>query len=330
MGIHWIASEQAYLLIFLLIPILLLVYRAFHAKVIYRALGAQVEGMVFLKHASWIRFCVTSGAFFIGLLFLMISLLRPAWNKHEEKIVSEGRDLFIALDISKSMLAQDCLPNRLECAKKKIKLLVNELRSDRVGLLLFAGSSMVSCPLTSDIKAFSLFLDQIDSTSIASGSTAIDKAIMHVMNIFKKMGDKKNKLLVIFTDGEDFSPNLSQVKKEAADQGLALFTVGIGTIQGAPIPLYDHYANQIGHQKNQNGEVVISQLGEQTLSQLAQDVGGTYIKSTDDNQDIKIIAKSVRKFDKERSEERKIMRYEDQFRYFLMVSFICFLIEWLL
>ena len=142
--------------------------------------------------------------------------------------------------------------------------------------------------------------------------------------------DKKTKLLVVFTDGEDFSSNLKQYKQQARDCNLRIFTVGVGTLEGAPIPLYNERGKQIGHQKDKKGNVVISQLNEDVLSSLARDAGGTYIAVTPDSQDMKQVVSMIQRFEKEKFEDKKISHFEDRYNYFILSSFLCFGAEWLL
>src|SRR5579872_3626291 len=172
----------------------------------------------------------------VGFLFLCIALLRPQWSKSEETVAQSGRDVYIALDISRSMLASDSKPNRLICAKEKIKRLLKKLSCERVGLILFSGSAFVQCPLTADYAAFYLYLDAVDAELISSGTTALDQAIRQALSSFEATPGRKNKLLVLFTDGEDFSHNLHDIKQEAAQAGLSIFTIGVGTPEGAPVP----------------------------------------------------------------------------------------------
>jgi Ca-activated chloride channel family protein len=266
----------------------------------------------------------------IAFLFLFIAILRPQWNKSEEMVMQEGRDLYIGLDISRSMLAVDCKPNRLVYAKEKIKKLLKNLSCERVGLILFSGSAFVQCPLTSDYSAFYLYLDAVDAELISSGTTALDKAIQQALQSFSTMPDRKNKLLVLFTDGEDFSHNLSGIKKEAAQENLSIFTIGIGTTEGAPVPLFDAHGVQVGHQKDAKGNVVISRLNEGILHALSHDAGGHYIRATSNDDDIFTFVRAVQSREKEVIGERKIARFEDQYHYFLLVSFICLALEWLL
>jgi Ca-activated chloride channel family protein len=283
-----------------------------------------------LQHYSFIKSVLKVVLFGAGIFFLVVALMRPQWSETEEKVAQEGRDVIIALDISRSMLAQDLSPDRLTFAKNKIKQLVQSLRSERVGLILFSGATFLQCPLTNDVSAFNMFLNTIDVDTIASGSTAVEQAIKEAISIFKKLPARKSKLLVVFTDGEDFSSNLAQVKQEAAAIGLHIVTVGVGTEQGAPIPLYDRKSEQVGHQLDGQGKVVISRLNEGILYRLAEDTGGVFVPISQDDSDIKKIHTFVTSFEKERLEDRFVRQFQEQYRYPLLISFICLALEWLL
>lgn len=327
-GIHWGSLTNMWCLFLVVIAALLLFLRYKKQRKAHISLvGVHRE---FLRNVSPKKQFLKCILMTIGFFFLCLALLRPQWNKSEETIMQEGRDLYIALDISRSMLATDCKPNRLIFAKEKIKGLVKKLSCERVGLILFSGSAFVQCPLTSDYSAFYLYLDAVDAELISSGTTALDQAVQQALTSFASTPDRKSKLLVLFTDGEDFSHNLHDIKQEAADAGLSIFTIGIGTPEGAPVPLFDPHGTLIGHQKDKNGGVVISRLNEDILRTLSQDAGGSYTRATDNDDDIVTFIKAVNAFDKEQLAERKHSRYEDQYHYFLLVSFICFVLEWLL
>lgn len=268
--------------------------------------------------------------YFLGVLFFIIALLKPMWNKQEESVMQEGRDLFIALDISRSMLAQDCVPDRLSCAKQKIKQLVQSLESQRVALILFSGSAFIQCPLTSDYGAFFMFLDQVDVETISSGTTALDQALKVTLDAVRTVPHKKHKLLALFTDGEDFSTRLHKLREDIQKENLKVFTFGVGCVQGAPIPLYDQQGSIIGHQKDAQGKIVISRLNENLLSSLAEDAGGIYVPMTAGDQDIVTVVKTLNSFEKEAIEEKKVSHYQDQYHYPLFVSLCCFILEWIL
>jgi Ca-activated chloride channel homolog len=303
-------------------------YRYYKQQRAYTILAGN--RLTLLRNVSWRKQIIRPIMLSIGLLFLFIALLRPQWNKSEETIMQEGRDLYIGLDISRSMLAVDCKPNRLIYAKNKIKHLLKQLSCERVGLILFSGTAFVQCPLTSDYSAFYLYLDAVDAELISSGTTALDQAIAQAISSFSTMPGRKNKLLVLFTDGEDFSQNLSKIKQEATQENLSIFTIGVGTTEGAPVPLFDVHGAQIGHQRDTKGNVVISRLNEGVLSTLSHDAGGQYIRATHTDDDINQFVRAVELREKETVGEKKLSRYEDQYHYFLLVSFICFILEWLL
>ncbi len=285
---------------------------------------------ILFKHYSpillWIKFFLYS----MALLLLFVALLRPQWGTIEQNIEQEGRDLMIALDVSRSMLAQDRKPNRLAFAKSKIKQLVQRLDCERIGLILCSGSTVVQCPLTSDFSAFFMFLDQLDAETISSGTTAIDEAIKKALEVFARFENKKNKLLVLFTDGEDFSSNLAQIKQRAAQQGLHIFTIGVGTSEGAPIPLVDDEGNQIGHQRDAKGQVVISRLNEGILQTLADESGGIYLLATEDSRDMITLLNHVVQFEKEKFDDKTISSLQDQYPYLVAGALTCLLLEWLL
>ncbi len=307
----------------------LALYRLQKVKKFVGALaGSFVHNL--LLHYSGTKQYVKAGLCIFGTIFLLLALARPQWGEKEEKVIQEGRDLFIALDISKSMLVTDCAPNRLLCAKQKIKDLVSALACERVGLLLFAGSAFIQCPLTNDHRAFGMFLDAVDAQTISGGTTAIDQALITMIASLKRMQGKKNKLMVLLTDGEDFSRNLDTVKEQAKREGIQIFALGVGTTQGAPIPLYDDHGNTKGHQKDAQGAVVISRLDEQKLQTLVADIGGTYMPMAADMSDVRSIISQVNKHEKEQYEDASISQKIEQYPYFVAVSLICFALEWLL
>jgi len=330
LDITWASlSNLIYLPIFLGAFVLLIVRSYWIAKAV-KLLAARQLFSTLVLHYSSIKNKIKTVLWIVGLSALFLALLRPQWDKKERMVEQEGRDLFIALDISRSMLAQDVEPNRLEAAKEKIKSLLALLSFERVGLILFSGSAVVQCPLTADYGAFKMFLDQVDVESISGGTTALDAAMQKALEAFKAVQGRKNRLLVIFTDGEDFSSNLARLKEQAAQEHMNIFTMGVGTTQGAPVPLFDEQGGIKGHQLDKKGNVVISRLNEGILQNLALDSGGRYIHMTNDDRDIKGLVRLVEGYEKERFAQKKVTGLEEQYPYFVAVSFICFLLEWLL
>lgn len=325
------ASYLPLAVIFMVLTSGVLIARYRRQKRVSNSLVSPTWRAILLPRFSSRRLIVKMILSCVGMLGLAVSLLRPQWYEAQKQIAQEGREVMIALDISRSMLASDVAPSRLECAKKKIRSLMHTLDCERIGLIVFAGSAFVLCPLTSDFTAFASFLDQIDHHSIAAGTTSVDVALAKTLEIYERMPTKKTKLLVIFTDGEDFSSNLAALKKRAQEQHLHIFAVGVGTSEGAPIPLFDPQGKRVGHVKDKQGKVVISQLNEGILRSLAHDVGGIYIHARGDGDtDIDQITQWVRGFEKEQLGNADVSRYEDQYPWFVAISFISFLLEWII
>jgi len=265
-----------------------------------------------------------------AILLIFLALLQPQWNKKETTVTQEGRDLLIALDISRSMMARDLKPNRLEFTKLKIRNLLKKLDFERVGLILFSGSAFLQCPLTVDHAAFLMFLDQVDVETIASGTTAIDSALLKAIQVFGESSGRKNKLVVLATDGEDFSLNLQAVKQKAQEQNIKLFALGIGTPQGAPVPIIDASGNVSGHEVDEKGNIAITKLNEELLQKMCNDLNGNYFRSSYDDSDLDQLSTIIKNYEKEKFEDRKVSYYQDQYPWFLGFAWILLLIEWLL
>jgi Ca-activated chloride channel homolog len=330
-GITWASWHYYWVVIGLVVATAIFaVWRYAKKRRSARLLTNAATGKSMLLHFSLTKQMIKVLLWILGMSFLGAALLQPQWDKKEEVIEQQGRDLLIALDISRSMLAQDYNPNRLAFAKQKIAQLVSSLSSERVGLILFSDSAFVQCPLTQDVAAFLLFLETVDAETISSGSTALDKAIGKALDVYAAIPHRKNKLLVVFTDGEDFSSNLAGIKQKAQEVGMHIFTVGVGTPEGAPVPIINAEGKRIGHEKDAAGNIVMSRLNEGILRTLADDMQGVYVHASQDNRDVKTIISKVEQYEKEALDDKKISRLEEQYPWFVGASFILFLLEWLL
>ncbi len=317
--------------IFVSIVAICLVIRFFKSQRALKKLTAAKWRNKLILHGSLLRKSIKSILFFIGCFFVGIALLQPQWDKKEEKVQQEGRDLLIAIDISRSMLGQDVKPNRLEFAKQKIKKIISNLSCERIGLLLFSGDTVVQCPLTKDYSAFFMFLDQLDVETISSGTTTLDGAIAQALAVFENMPTKRTKLLCLFTDGEDFSTNLAGVKEKATQAGLSICTFGIGTKHGAPIPIFDYQGKQTGFEKDSSGKIIMSKLNDGILKNLSEQTGGKYIHAmSESSQDIAEFIAFVQKFEKDALDDAHVSRFQEQYPYALIMSLMCFVLEWLL
>ncbi len=329
-GITWAAAQNSWWL-FAAGALLVLLAWSTHAYIqnLARLVASQWQKRLLLYFSKTKTF-IKSFLLAAGLVALFIALLQPQWGKKEQHVEQEGRELFIALDISRSMLASDVKPHRLAFAKSKIKKLVKSLHAERVGLLVFSGDALIQCPLTRDTAAFNLFLDNVDAETISSGTTAIAQALNTILKMFKGMPARSNKIVVLFTDGEDFSSNLSAVKAQAQKENVHIFTYGIGTKDGAPVPVLDEDGRPVGHQKDASGKVVFSRLNEPMLRALSRESGGKYIGPTQKDDDLHELVAHVQNYEKEKLENKDFEVEEDRYPYFLAISFVAFLLEWLL
>jgi Ca-activated chloride channel family protein len=329
LGIHWAGFDRIIFLPIFLVLIFFIIrnYRRItHAATL---LVHTTHRVTIFPHFSprrqWLKAFLLSS----GIMFIFLALLQPQWGKKEHTIAQEGRDVLILLDISRSMKAADIKPNRLDFAKLKIKALLDKIVCDRVGLIVFSGSAFVQCPLTADHAAFSMFLDHVDTEIVSSGTTALDTALLKALEVFSSSQGRKNKLAVLLTDGEDFSCNINAATNQALQENLHVFAIGIGTTDGAPIPVFNEEGIQTGHQTNEKGEIVLSCLGEQTLSTLCSHVHGIYVPMTYNDNDIDTIASRVAQYEKEKFEDKKISMFEDQYPWLLGIAWICLLLEWI-
>ena len=250
-------------------------------------------------------------------VFLFLALTRPQWGYNWEDIKQEGVDIIIALDVSRSMLAEDIKPNRLERAKRKIADLLNMLKGDRLGLVAFAGTSFVQCPLTLDYSAARIFLNAIDTDLIPIQGTALGDALRKSIKAFRTE-EKKSKAI---TDGEDQSGLALEAAKEAREAGVKVFTIGIGKEIGAPLPNPD---KSRGFLKNKEGEVILTKLDETTLQKISLETGGSYVRSVTGDIDLKTIYfdQISQKVDKKqfKSERRKI--WQERFQWFIFSALL--------
>jgi len=326
----WAAPERIWyapLILLLGVAVIMWGYRYIQRTAVLAVVRHQ--RLMLARFASW-RIVVRVLLFIGALIAVMIALMQPQWGRKEMEITQEGRDVLIALDISGSMQAQDVKPSRLSFVKLKIRKLLERLSFERVGLLLFSGNAFIQCPLTADYQTFLMFLDQVTTESISSGTTAISSAVTKAAELFNRSQNRKHKLLMLITDGEDFTSNAQQLAQLVSKEKITVFAWGVGTAQGAPIPLYDTRGVMIGNAKNKDGSIAMSVLNEQLLQDISHQIGGHYERVTQDDSDVVRIAQSLDAYEREQLEERRISHYEERYPLFLAVAWGCLILEWLL
>ncbi len=298
---------------------------------IFARLSAPEYRAFLFKNYSFVRRAARFFLYGCGILCLGYALMRPQQEKIGMHRVTYGRDVFIALDVSRSMLAQDCLPDRLTCAKQKIRALVNLLHADRVGLVVFSATAVMLCPLTRDHATFLLFLESIDQATLSASGTQVASAISTVLESLQKLGDEtRSSALVIVSDGEDFSQESADLVAQASKQGIAVSALGIGTLEGAPLPEYTDQGIPHGYIKDEHGSLVISVLDEAALKKLVKS-GGLYVRSSgvacDD--DCQQLAAWLERFEKTyRNEQQK--GYDELYFYSAVCAACAFAVSWIL
>ncbi len=262
----------------------------------------------------------------MGILFILAALIGPQWGYEWQEIRQQGTEIMLAVDTSKSMLATDIKPNRLERVKLAIKDFLDKLNGDKVGLIAFSGSSFLQCPLTLDYNAFSLTLDSLSFETIPRGGTAIGESIATAMKAFQSGGSTGTKSLILITDGENHEGDPLPLAARAAKDGIQVYTIGIGSPEGELIVIPDGKGNR-SYLKDKQGNVVKSKLNEEMLQQIAKAGGGAYYHATDISMGLdelyrQKIAKSNKAEFNSKLQKRFIDRY--QFPLFLAILFIAF------
>jgi len=261
-----------------------------------------------------------------AILLMMVAFIRPQWGFKWQEVKRQGLDILVALDTSNSMLAEDVLPNRLERSKLAIEDMVKKLQGDRVGLIAFSGTAFLQCPLTVDYNGFLLSLEDIAVDTIPVGGTSISNAIDTAINSYEG-GEKKNKILVIITDGEDLEGGIEGAIVMAKKNGITIFCVGIGTTKGELIPMKDDFG-KMSFLKDSEGNVVKTRLDEDILQEVALETGGIYVRSSGAEFGLDYIYdKRLSRLDKEEFKSRMEKKYNEKFQIPLWLAFVLLLVE---
>lgn len=260
----------------------------------------------------------------VGLL--VVGLANPQIGTRLEEVKQEGVDLFIALDVSYSMKAEDIKPNRLEKAKLEIRNLIGRLAGDRIGMIVFAGDAFTQFPLTTDYSAAFLFLDVVDVDAVPVPGTNIGAAIGKAMESFD-FKEQTTKVIVVITDGESTDGDVFEAAEEAAKKGILLYTIGLGSPAGAPIPVYDAGGRQSDFKRDRVGNVVVSKLDEVSLERIATIGNGKYFRGTTAQDELDEIYKAINALQKKEFGVKQFTDYEDRFQVFLLAALGLMVVE---
>ncbi len=320
-------SEYLYLLV--LLPILLLLYFIFRNWLQKEALRLSDDDLFkrLSPHFSWGKKHLKFGLLLFSVAFLCIAWANPQWGNKKEKVRAQSTDVFIALDISQSMMAEDISPNRLERAKRLTQNIVRSLKGNRIGLIYFAGSAYLQMPLSNDYSAAEIFLQSANTNQAGTQGTAIVEAIDLALRAFEN--DKQyQRSLVIVTDGESHDGLAIAKAAEALEKGLVVFTVGIGTEEGGFIPFLDR--GRESYKRDKDGTPVKSSLNIELLKDLAANGGGEYYLVQEGNQIITDLKTEIDRLEKQEVEQRSFSEYASYFQYFLAIALLLLLIEYLI
>ena len=311
-------DEKAYFYLLLVIPVLVVLY-VLHGLWKRRAQRRFAEARLLRRLAPdrsyfkpQLKFLLLLGA----LALLVVGLVNPKMGTKLETVKREGVDIVFAVDVSKSMLAEDIAPNRLEKAKRLVSEIINELASDRVGIIAYAAQAYPQLPITTDYGAAKMFLQSMNTDMLSSQGTAIGQAIDLAATYFDDE-EQTNRVLFIVSDGEDHSEGgMQEAVEKATEQGIRIYTIGVGSTKGAPIPIKRNGVLE-SLKKDAQGEVVITRLNEEVLSEIASEGNGEYIDGSNTADAVAFISETLQQMDKMEFEAKQFAEFKDQFQWFL-------------
>ena len=318
-------AQSQYLLLILLIPVFFLlqsfVFR-FRTRRIRKFGDEQLVRQLMPSYSrtrTWVRLVLFS----IGFFFFAIGLSRPQIGAKLTEHETKGAEIMIVLDVSNSMLAEDYFPNRLERAKLAISRLVDKLRDDRIGLIVFAGNSFVQLPITTDYVSAKMFLGSISTDSVPIQGTAIGDAINTAIRSFSAQSEK-SRAIIIITDGENHEDDPVAAAAQAAEMGIRVFTIGVGSPEGKPIPMDGELL------KDKDGNIVVTRLDESILQEVAKAGKGVYVRAGNSEFGLNPVIDDIRKMEDEKYNSIVFEEYDEQFMYFLAMALFFFIIEMLI
>ncbi len=321
-----IFAEPKYLMLLLLIPVFFVIQALvlkFRAKRL-RRFGDQalVEKLMpsYSKAKVWLRLSL----FAIAFMFFILGISRPQMGAILKEHKTRGAEVMVVLDVSNSMLAQDYSPNRLERAKLAISRMVDKLRDDRIGLIVFAGNSFVQLPITTDYVSAKMFLSSISTESVPIQGTAMGEAISTALRSFSAQSDKSRAIIVI-TDGENHEDDPVAAARQAAELGVRVFTIGVGSPQGTMIPMGDGQ-----YLEDRDGNPVVTRLDDKVLQEVAEAGKGLYVHAGNREFGLDPVIEEISRMDDEEYNSIVFEEYDELYMYFLAVAFFFLVLEMLI
>lgn len=320
-------ESSFYFYILLAIPVFLLVFLGmlWWQKSLQKKVADAGLLDILIPERSIFKLALKFLFFCLGFVFLVLALVNPKMGTKIKTVKRQGVDIVFALDVSKSMLAEDIAPNRLEKSKQIISKIIDKLGGDRIGIIIYAGSAYPLLPITTDHSAAKTFLQNAHPDMVSSQGTAINEALDLAKNYYKEDA-QTNRFLIIITDGEDHQKNTIESAEQLAKKNIKVYTIGVGTKKGAPIPIHNQNGLQ-GYKKDKKGEVVITHRNSDILKQISQKCKGIYVEGNQTKNALKIIIDTVSKAQKNEFETKQFSEYKDQFQWFLGLALLFFVLD---
>ena len=323
----YILDDISFSYLFLLIPILVVIFiLAFRWKVKTqkRIISTKMINIL-IPNRSNFKIIFKFFLFIFSILSLIIALINPKIGTELETVKREGVDIVFAVDVSKSMLAEDIAPSRIEKAKRLVSAIINNLVGDRIGIIVYSSRAIPQLPITTDYSAGKMFLQSINTDMMSSQGTALDSALDLSVTFFNDE-DQTNRVVFLISDGEDHSEEAQSAAERASSNGIKIFTFGLGTESGSPIPIKNNGVLET-YKKNEKGEVVITKKNPEILRQISKVSGGRYIDGNNTEKVLDFVSEELKNMEKKEFEAKKFVSYKDRFQLFLFISFLLLTIE---
>lgn len=276
-------------------------------------------------NTSFFKSIVKFSILALALIALIIALINPKIGTKMETVKRQGIDIVFAVDVSKSMLAEDVAPSRLDKAKQLVSQLINNLGNDRIGIVGYAGSAYPVLPMTTDYSMAKMYLQNMNTDMVSSQGTALSDAIQLATQYFD--ADDTSKLIILISDGEDHGDGAEDTSKIAEELGIKIITIGVGTVNGGPIPIKGVNGQAIEYKKDKEGEVVITKLNKETLEAIANNANGGYIQGNSTKEVVEKIKNALDNIEKTEFETQQVAEYQTQYQWFIGIAFFLLLLD---
>ena len=320
-------EETTYLYILILLPIILLVflYNKYWQKITIKKYFDDATFNFLSPELSSTKSYIKTSLTLLIISILVFGLVNPKIGTELKTVKREGVDIVFAIDVSKSMLAEDIAPNRIFKAKRLVSEIFNKLGSDRVGIIAYASTAIPVLPITNDFSSAKMFLESLNTDMLSSQGTSIVEAIELSKGYFDDE-NQTNRVLCILSDGEDHDYDENQFISTLSDSGIIILSVGLGSTKGAPIPIKENNIVK-SYKKDDKGEVVITKLNDELLKKIATQSSGKYIKGDNTNLVVDEIINELKEMDKKEFESKQFVSFKDQFQWFLGAGLLLFLVN---